>query len=82
MTETYPSPSPRTGCDSWSIVKGETAGLNSDFSFSLAGCLTKAKEPNLLYYLPIAGEENQLIQTYLEDISAKWNANSLVWDFN
>ena len=24
-------------------------GLNSEFSFSKTGCLTKAKEPNLLY---------------------------------
>ena len=30
-------------------------GLNSDFSFSLTICLTKAEEPSLLYYLPIAG---------------------------
>ena len=26
------------------------------FSFSLSGCLTKAKEPTLHYYLPIAGK--------------------------
>ena len=30
-------------------------GLNSEFSFSLTGSLTKDKEPILLYYLSIAG---------------------------
>ena len=29
-------------------------GLKSEFSFSLTSCLTKAEEPNLSYYLPIA----------------------------
>ena len=30
-------------------------GLNSEFSFSKASCHTKVKDPNLSYYLPIAG---------------------------
>ena len=30
-------------------------GLNSEFSFSKTSCLTKAEEPGLSYYLPIAG---------------------------
>ena len=30
-------------------------GLNSEFSFSSTSCLTKAEEPSLSYYLPIAG---------------------------
>ena len=30
-------------------------GLNSESSFSYTSCLTKAEEPSLLYYLPIAG---------------------------
>ena len=30
--------------------------MNSEFSFSLTSCLTKAEEPSLPYYLPIAGE--------------------------
>ena len=30
-------------------------GLNSEFSFSETSCLTKAEEPSLPYYLPIAG---------------------------
>ena len=29
--------------------------MNSEFSFSLTSCLTKAEEPSLPYYLPIAG---------------------------
>ena len=31
------------------------AGLNSEFSFSYTSCLTKAEEPSLFYYLPMAG---------------------------
>ena len=30
-----------------------SGGLNSEFSFSYTGCLNKAKEPKLPYYLPI-----------------------------
>ena len=37
------------------FFKQSLTDLNSEFSF-LIGCLTKAKEPNLSYYLPIAGE--------------------------
>ena len=33
----------------------ELTGLNSEFSFSLTSCLTKAEELSLSYYLPIAG---------------------------
>ena len=29
--------------------------MNSEFSFSWTSCLTKAEEPSLPYYLPIAG---------------------------
>ena len=29
-------------------------GFNSEFSFSKTSCLTKAEEPSLSYYLPIA----------------------------
>ena len=34
-----------------------SSGLNSEFSFSLTGCLTKIKEPSLSYNLSIAGEK-------------------------
>ena len=50
-----PNPSARTGYDTRSIFKRSLTGLNSEFSFSLTSCLTKAKEPSLSYYLPIAG---------------------------
>ena len=38
-----------------SIFKQSLTGLNSEFSFSYTSCLTKAEEPSLPYYLPIAG---------------------------
>ena len=44
-------------CNTRSIFKWSTAGSNSVFSFSQISCLTKAKEPSLPYYLPIAGEK-------------------------
>ena len=50
-----PTPSARAGYDTGSIFKRSLAGLNSEFSFSKSSCLTKAEEPNLSYYLPIAG---------------------------
>ena len=37
------------------IFKRSLTGLNSEFSFSLTSCLTKAQEISLPYYLPIAG---------------------------
>ncbi len=37
------------------FFKRSFTGLNSEFSFSLTSCLTKAEEPSLPYYLPIAG---------------------------
>ena len=39
-----------------SIFKRSWTGLNLEFSFSKTSCLSKAKEPSLPYYLPIAGE--------------------------
>ena len=37
------------------FFKWSLTGLNSEFSFSWTSCLTKAEEPSLSYYLPIAG---------------------------
>ena len=37
------------------IFKRSLTGLKSEFSFSQTSCLTKAEEPSLPYYLPIAG---------------------------
>ena len=50
-----PNLSARTGYDRRSIFKRSLPGLNSEFSFSWTSCLTKAEEPSLSYYLPIAG---------------------------
>ena len=46
-----PNPSARAGYDTRSIFKRSLTGLNSEFSVSY----TKAEEPSLSYYLPIAG---------------------------
>ena len=51
----YTNPSARAGYDTRSIFKRSLTGLNSEFSFSLTSCLTKAEEHSLSYYLPIAG---------------------------
>ena len=51
----FTNPSARAGYDTRSIFKQSLTGLNSEFSFSLTNCLTKAEEPSLPYYLPIAG---------------------------
>ena len=41
--------------DTRSIFKRSLTGLNSELSFSQTSCHSKAKEPSLPYYLPIAG---------------------------
>ena len=51
----FTNPSARAGYDTRSIFKRSLTGLNSEFSFSLTSCLTKAEEHSLPYYLPIAG---------------------------
>ena len=50
----FTNPSARAGYDTRSIFKWGLTGLISEFSFSTS-CLTKAKDPRLSYYLPIAG---------------------------
>ena len=49
----FTNPSARAGYDTF--FKQSLTGLNSVFSFSYTSCLTKAEEPSVLYYLPIAG---------------------------
>ena len=39
------------------FFKRSLTGFNSEFSFSKTSCLTKAEEPSLSYYLPIAGRK-------------------------
>ena len=51
----FTNPSARAGYDTRSIFKRSLTDLNSEFSFSYTSCLTKAEEPSLPYYLPIAG---------------------------
>ena len=51
----FTNPSTRAGYDTRSIFKRSLTGLNSEFSFSYTSCLTKAEEPCLSYYLPVAG---------------------------
>ena len=51
----FTNPSARAGYDTRSIFKQSLTGLNSEFSFFWTSCLTKAEEPSLSYYLPIAG---------------------------
>ena len=51
----FTSPSSRAGYDTRSIFKRSLTGLNLEFSFSLTSCFTKAEEPSLPNYLPIAG---------------------------
>ena len=43
----------RAGCDTRSVFNWSLTCLNSEFSFSLTGCLTKDKEHCLSNYLPI-----------------------------
>ena len=50
-----PNPTSLAGCDTRSIFKRSLTGLNPELSFSLTGCLTKAKKLSLLCYLPIVG---------------------------
>ena len=50
-TGTFTVPPARAENDSRSIFM---RSLSSEFSFSLTSCLTKAEEPSLPYYLPIA----------------------------
>ena len=48
------------------------AGLNSEFSFSGIGCLSKGKESSLPSW----------IHTFLKSLSTKWNANSPIQYLN
>ena len=53
----YPTPLPQTRCNTKSIFKWNTIGLNSVFLSSTSSC-TKVKEHSLPYYLPIAEVRN------------------------
>ena len=53
-TYIFINPFSREGYDTRSIFKRSLTGLNLKFSF-YTSCLTKAEEPSLPYYSPIAG---------------------------
>ena len=50
----YPTPLLGQDMTQGQFFKWSLTGLNSEFSFSYTSCLTKAGEPSLSYYLPIA----------------------------
>ena len=50
--------------------------------FFKTDCLTKAKEPSLLYYFTCTCGENRWIHAFHKGLSAKVNANSLYKDLN
>ena len=54
----------------------------TQFSFSLASCLTKAKELGLLYSLPITVGRRDELMPFSKGINTKWNANSHVLELN
>ena len=62
----YPTPPHEEDLRQGQFVKRTTAGLNTKFSFSLSGCLTKVKEPSLPNYFPIIGAENSWIHAFLK----------------
>ena len=51
----FTNSSARAGYGTGSIFNRSLTGLNSEFYFFYTSCLTKAEEPSLSYYLPIAG---------------------------
>ena len=51
----YPTPPFGQDMIQGQFFKWSLTGFNSEFSFSLTSCLTKAEETSLLYYLSIAG---------------------------
>ena len=55
LFDIFTKPSTRAGYDTRSIFKRSLTGLNTEFPFSSTSYLTKAEEPILPYYLPIAG---------------------------
>ena len=55
----YTTLPPQAGYEKRPIFEKSTAGLNSEFSSSYIGCLTKAKELSLPCNLPISGWERR-----------------------
>ena len=87
----FTNPSARAEYDTRSFFKRSSIGLNSEFS--LTSCLTKAEEPSLHYYLPIAGGRiigfipfpRVLVQCEMQSVSSRiWTrvAVSIIYDDN
>ena len=75
----YPTPPPQEEYNTRSIFKWSTVGLNSEFSFSLTGCLTKVKEFGIPYYWPKAGGR---ADGFMPFPRMRWNAISLIQGLN
>ena len=67
------------GWDTRSIFKWSLTVLNSEFSFSYTGCLTKTKEPSMLNYQPIG--EGRLIRfiPFPRVLCERQSASSRIW---
>ena len=79
MNPTLP---PWIGCDTRSILKLSRAGLNSEFSISQSGCLSKAKNPSLPFYLPIAGGRQEQFESFLRAYALSETQTTFVQDLN
>ena len=64
------------------IFKLSFTGLNSEFSFSLAGCHTKLKEHSLSHYLPITGGTLTKFLPFQTVLAIRENSNNLRQDLN
>ena len=76
-----PNLSARAGYDTRSIFKRSLTGFNSEFSFSWSSYLTKAEEPSLPYYLPIAGGRIIGIKPFLRvlGLCEMQSVSSIIW---
>ena len=72
----HTNPFARAGCEIRSIFKWSLNGLNSEFSFSLTGCLTKATETKPALLFTCGWKENNWIHTFPWCISEIQNLNS------
>ena len=77
-----PTPMPLAGYDTRSIFKYSTAGWNSEFSFSLTGCLTKARELSLSFYLLLVKERRDGLMPFPRAFVQSENADSFIQDLN
>ena len=78
----FTKPSARAGYDTLSVFKRSFTGLNSEFSFSLTSCLTKAWRNQSVLLFTHSWRETNWIHTFPKGISAMWNAINPVQDLN